>query len=77
MAIAFEQIVNSVMELPFEQQEMLKELISKRHIDAQRAEMARDAQESLALFRAGQLKPQSAQAIIAELQQSLNNNVVG
>lgn len=72
MAIAFEQVVNTVMELPFEQQEMLKELISKRHLEAQRAEMARDAQESLTLFRAGQLKPQSAQAVIAELEQSLN-----
>lgn len=73
MAIAFEQIVNSVMELPFDQQEMLKELITKRHIEAQRVEMAHDAQESLAQFHAGQLKPQSAQAVIAELEQSLND----
>jgi hypothetical protein len=73
MAIAFEQIVDTVRALPFEQQEILQELISKWHIEARRAEIARDAQESLKMFRSGQLKPQSAQTVIAELRQSLSN----
>lgn len=73
MTIGFEQIVDTVMALPFEQQEMLKELITKWHIEARRAEIARDAQASLVMFRAGQLKAQSAQAVIAELQQFLDS----
>ncbi|MBN2393172.1 MAG: hypothetical protein JXR84_20750 [Anaerolineae bacterium] len=69
--IGFEQIVDTVMELPFEQQEMLKDLITKWHIEARRVEIARDAEASLTLYRNGQLKPQSARNIIAELRQSL------
>jgi len=73
MTLAFEQVVDTVMALPFEQQEMLKELISKWHIEMRRAEIARDAQEALRMFRAGQLIPQTAQSIIAELRQSLSD----
>ncbi|MGC9395535.1 MAG: hypothetical protein ACP5J4_11840 [Anaerolineae bacterium] len=72
MTVVFEQVVDTVMELPLEQQEMLKELITKWHIEARRSEIAHDAQESLALYRAGQLKPQSAQSVIAELRASLS-----
>jgi hypothetical protein len=71
--LGFEQIVDTVMELPFERQEMLKDLITKWHIEVRRSEIARDAEESLALYRTGQLKPQSAQNIIAELRRSLND----
>jgi hypothetical protein len=42
-------------------------------IEAQRREIARDAQESLAAFCSGQLEPQSAQAVITELRQSLED----
>ncbi|MDO9028696.1 MAG: hypothetical protein Q7U68_07580 [Candidatus Roizmanbacteria bacterium] len=73
MTTRFEQVVDTVMELPYEQQEMLKDLISKWHIEARRLEIAHDAQESLALFRAGQLKSQSTQTIITELRQSLSS----
>lgn len=71
MTVAFEQVVDTVMELPYEQQEMLKELISKWHVEARRMEIARDVKDSLALFHAGQLQPQSAQSIINQLRQSL------
>ncbi len=73
MTTGFEQVVDTVMELPYEQQEMLKDLISKWHIEARRLEIAHDAQESLALFHAGQLKSQSTQTIITELRQSLSS----
>mgnify|MGYP000039618531 CR=1 FL=1 len=73
MSLVFEEVVDTVMALPYEQQELLKELITKWHIETRREEIAQDAQASLAMFRAGQLKPQSAQAIIAELQQALDN----
>ena len=68
---AFEQVVNDVMALPFEQQEILKELIAKWQLEARRVEIAQDAQESLALFRAGRLEGQPVAAVIAELHQSL------
>ncbi len=71
MTVTFEQVVEMVRQFPTEQQEMLADLIRRWHIETRRREIARDAQESLATFRSGQLKPQSAQAVIKELQQSL------
>jgi hypothetical protein len=73
MTIGFEQLVDTVKALPAEQQDMLKELITKWRIEARRAEIARDAQASLEIYRTGQLKPQSAQTIITELQHSLSD----
>ena len=68
MSLTFEQVVETIRQFPAEQQEMLIDLIQNWRIESRRREMARDAQESLAAFRSGQLKPQSAQAIIAKLQ---------
>jgi hypothetical protein len=67
MAMTFDQIVEIIKEFPSEQQEMLIDLIRGWRIEARRREIARDAQESLAAFRDGQLEPQSAQEVIAEL----------
>jgi len=72
MALRFEQVVDTVMELPFEQQKLLKELITKWHIEARRSEIASEAQASLTLYRSGQLLSQSARSVIAELRQSLD-----
>ena len=67
--MTFEQVVETIRQFPAEQQEMLIDLIHAWRIESRRREMARDAQESLAAFRSGQLKPQSAQAVITELRQ--------
>ena len=72
MIIGFEQLVDTVRTLPDEQQVMLQELITKWQIEARRIDIAHDAQESLAAFRAGQLTSQPAQTIIAELQRALS-----
>ncbi len=69
MALTFEQVVETIRQFPAEQQEMLIDLMQNWRIESRRREMARDAQESLAAFRSGQLKPQSAQAVITELRQ--------
>ena len=61
----------TVMQLSLDQQELLIEIVRQRHLEASRDEIARDAQESIAAFRAGKLKPQSAEAVIAELRRSL------
>jgi len=70
--IAFDQVLDTVMQLPLEQQEMLLEIIHKRHIENRRREIAEDAQKTIAAFQSGQLKPQSAEKIIAELRHSLS-----
>ena len=71
MSMTFEQVVELIRQLPDEQQEMLIDLIHSWRTEARRREIARDAQESLAAFHSGQLQPQSAQAVIAELRRSL------
>jgi hypothetical protein len=73
MAMTFEQVVEMAKQFPPEQQEMLIDLIRGWRIEARRREIAHDAQESLAAFRSGQLEPQSAQAVITELGQSLKD----
>jgi hypothetical protein len=65
----------TVMQLSLDQQELLIEIIRQRHIEASRDEIARDAQESIAAFKAGKLKPQSAQAVIAKLRRSLDDDL--
>lgn len=71
MSMTFEQVVETVRQFPEEQREILVDLIRGWRIDARRREIARDARESLAAFRAGELKPQSARETIDELRQSL------
>ena len=73
MAMTFEQVVEMIRQFPAEQQEMLTDLIRGWRIETRRREIARDAQESLAAFRSGQFEPQSAQAVISELEQSLES----
>ena len=73
MTITFEQVVETAKQFPAEQQEMLIGLIRAWRTEARRCEIARDAQESLAAFRSGQLGPQSAQAVITELRLSLQD----
>lgn len=65
----------TVMQLSLAQQELLIEIIRQRHLEASRDEIARDAQESIAAFRAGKLQPQSAEAVIAELRRSLSEDL--
>jgi len=71
MNLTFEQVVETIRQFPAEQQEILVDLIRGWRIETRRREIAHDAQESLAAFRNGQLKPQSAQAVITELRQFL------
>lgn len=74
MTITFEQVVEMVKEFPAEQQNLLADLMRGWRIDARRREIARDAQESLAAFHQGQLKPQSAAEVIHELQLFLEDS---
>jgi len=71
--ITLEQALDTVSQLPPEQQEMLIDIIQNRLIEARRQEMAQDAQAAIAAFHEGRLKPQSAEHIIAELRETLRN----
>lgn len=71
--VTLDQAIDTVLELPPEQQEMLLEIIHRRQVEARRQEIARDAQHALAAFRAGMLKSQTVDAVLAELHASLNN----
>ncbi|CAK8711990.1 hypothetical protein GMJAKD_01235 [Candidatus Electrothrix aarhusensis] len=48
--------------------------MGKWEIKAVRYEIARDAQESLTMFRLGKLKPQSAENAIKELREGVDEN---
>lgn len=70
--ISLDEALETVMQLPPDQQEMLIDIVRHRQVERQRQEIADDAQESLAAFRAGELNPQSASDIISELRRSLD-----
>jgi hypothetical protein len=68
-----DQVLETALQLPYEQQEMLIKILQNRHHQSRRAEIAADAQQSLADFRAGNVRPQSAKSVIAELRQALDD----
>lgn len=69
-----DQALETALKLPYEQQEMLIKILQNRHHENCRAEMATDAQQTLADFRAGKFRHQSAENVIAELRQSLQES---
>lgn len=68
-AVTLDQAIEVAMQLPLEQREMLLEIVSRRDIEARRQEIAQDAKESIAAYRSGAMKPQTADDIIASLRQ--------
>jgi hypothetical protein len=62
------------MDLPLEQQEMLIQILQRRMIERRRDEIATDAAATLAEFRAGKLKAQTANEAIASLRESLQSD---
>lgn len=66
------QVLEDALKLPYEQQEMLIKILQNRHHESRRAEIAADAQQTLANFRAGKFRPESAENVITTLRQSLH-----
>lgn len=66
-----DQVLETALQLPYEQQEMLISILQNRHHESRRAEIAADAQQTLAAFRAGNFQHQSAETVIVALRQSL------
>jgi hypothetical protein len=69
-----DRILDDAMALPLNQQEMLMKILQRRIVERRRDEIAQDAIESLAEFRSGQLKPQTATEAIAELRSFIEND---
>jgi len=68
---SLDQVVETALQLPNEQQELLIKILQNRHHENRRAEIAADAKQTLADFQAGEFQPQSADHVLAALRQSL------
>jgi hypothetical protein len=66
-ALTLDRVLTSAEALPAEEQAMLEELLRRRRIESWRAETAVDAAHSAKALRAGKLKPQPAERVIAHL----------
>jgi hypothetical protein len=58
------QVLEMALQLPYEQQEMLIQILRNRHHESRRPEVATDVRQTLADFRAGKFQPQSAEILI-------------
>lgn len=72
--ITLDEAIETVLQLPREQQEVLIKILQNRHLESRRAEIAADAEQSLADFYAGLLQLKSANEVIAELKHGLQDN---
>lgn len=63
----FQQVIESVESLSTDEQDILFDLIKKRRIEARRKEIAQNARETIAAFKAGKGKRMS----VAELKDYL------
>jgi len=70
--VTLQQALDTVEQLPFDQQEMLLEILKRRHIEIRREAIAAEAEQARIDFHAGLLKPLSADEAIAELREFLN-----
>jgi transcriptional regulator with AAA-type ATPase domain len=64
-----DRVLEEAMNLPIEQQKMLMQILQLREIEQRRDEISQDAKLSLAEFREGEQKVQSAAEAIGELQE--------
>lgn len=67
-----EQVLETAMQLPDEQQEMLLKILHQRYHGNRRTEIAIDARKSLEAFALGEFRTQSARDAIAELRDGLD-----
>lgn len=68
------QAIDTVTQLPLQQQEMLLDILQHRLCEARRDEIAEAARQAQADFRQGRLTAQSADAVIQALHQSLDDD---
>jgi len=74
-SVTLDEAIDLASHLPEHQQEMLIEILRNRRTDARRQEIAEAAQQTITLFRQGQLMPQSATDVISELHAGLEKRL--
>ena len=72
--VTLDQAIDTALQLPSEQQEMLIDILRNRQIEARRQDIAADARKSITAFREGRFKVQSAEDAIGDLYQSLEDS---
>ena len=68
--MTLDQAIDAAMQLTLDQRAMLLDILQSRQIEARRNEMAMDAEESLAEFRAGKLRARGVEHALDELHQA-------
>ncbi len=66
-ALTLDRVLTEAETLPADEQEMLESILRQRRIEAWRQETAAEAKKTAKAFRAGKLKSQSAESVIARL----------
>jgi hypothetical protein len=70
--VTLDQVLTSAETLPRDEQEMLEDLLRKRRIEAWRNETAAEARKAVKAFRAGRLKAEPVDTVIARLRAALD-----
>jgi hypothetical protein len=65
--ITLAEALEIVEQLPVDQQDVLVQIVRSRQIERRRDEIAQNARETMAAYRAGELKAYTTAAAIAEL----------
>lgn len=73
-AITLDRVLTEAEALPADEQAMLEELLRKRRIEAWRSKTAAEVKKAAKDFRAGKLKSQSADDVIARLRTGLEKD---
>ena len=69
-ALTLDRVLTEAEALPVDEQEMLEALLRQRRIETWRQETAAEARSAIKAFRAGKLKSQSAENLIASLRKA-------
>lgn len=72
--VTLADVLDAVEQLTDEDQEALANIIRQRQIERRRDEIARDAQESMAAYRAGLLPSYTVEEAIAHLEMVLETS---
>ena len=72
--VTLTDVLDAVEQLTDEEQETLADIIRQRQIERRRDEIARDAKEAIAAYRAGLLPSYTAEEAIAELNRYLESD---
>lgn len=69
--VTLDYALDTAMQLPAEQKDMLVEILQKRRIAERRNEIAHNAKEAREAFHRGELKEETADELITRLRASL------